>query len=68
MKNREYIQRRIPADLSQVEIREQWQITFWTLKLSTTQDRLSQALREVGPDLENVRAWLETTPTSRPKR
>jgi hypothetical protein len=42
------IQRRSPDDLSQVEIREQWQITYWTQELGTTQERLTRAIREGG--------------------
>lgn len=59
MKNRDYIQRRVPADLSRIDIREQWQITFWTLELRTTQERLTRAVREAGPEADRVRAWLE---------
>ena len=56
MKNRDYIQRRVPADLSRIDIREQWQITFWTLELRTTQERLTRAVREAGPEADRVRA------------
>ncbi|ORM63999.1 hypothetical protein PRCB_17730 [Pantoea rodasii] len=62
MKNRDYIQRRVPADLSKIDIRQQWQITFWTLELRTTQERLSRAIREAGPDTGKVREWLEKNP------
>lgn len=62
---KERFHRRIPEDLSRVEIREQWQITFWTLELHTTQDRLTQAVRQSGHQVENVRAWLEKNPAPR---
>ncbi|KGT85988.1 DUF3606 domain-containing protein [Pantoea sp. Al-1710] len=62
MKNRDYIQRRVPADLSRIDVREQWQITFWTLELRTTQERLTRAVREAGPEAVRVRAWLEKNP------
>ncbi|ADU72220.1 MAG: DUF3606 domain-containing protein [Pantoea sp.] len=65
MKHRDYIQRRVPEDLSRVDIREQWQITFWTLELHTTQERLTRAVREAGPDVERVRAWLKNNPPPR---
>lgn len=68
MKNRDYIQRRVPADLSRVDIREQWQITFWTLELCTTQERLTRAVREAGPEAGSVRAWLEKNPPPRTTR
>lgn len=59
------IQRRIPDDLSQVEIREQWQITYWTQELKTTQERLTRAIRERGPQADQVRDWLEQNPPPR---
>ena len=65
MKNRDYIQRRVPTDLSHIDIREQWQITFWTLELRTTQERLTRAMREAGPETDRVRAWLELNPPAR---
>ena len=59
------IQRRSPDDLSHVEIREQWQITYWTQELRTTQERLTRAIRESGARTEQVRDWLEQNPPSR---
>ncbi|MFV9671141.1 DUF3606 domain-containing protein [Pantoea sp. KXB25] len=59
------IQRRSPDDLSQVDIREQWQITYWTQGLGTTQERLTRAIRENGPQIEQVRAWLAQNPPRR---
>ncbi|WP_337013671.1 DUF3606 domain-containing protein [Pantoea sp. AS142] len=59
------IQRRSPDDLSHVEIREQWQITYWTQELRTTQERLTRAIRERGPLTEEVRDWLEQNPPPR---
>lgn len=59
------IQRRMPEDLSRVEIREQWQITYWTQELKTTQDRLTRAIRETGPQADHVRDWLEKNPPPR---
>ena len=59
------IQRRSPDDLSRVEIREQWQITYWTQELKTTQERLTRAIREQGSLTEQVRAWLEQNPPPR---
>ncbi|MGE9551312.1 DUF3606 domain-containing protein [Erwinia amylovora] len=66
MKNRDYIQRREPEDMARVEIREQWQITFWTLTLKTTQERLTRAVREAGHDTDLVRQWLEKNPPPKP--
>ncbi len=68
MKHRDYIQRRVPGDLTKVDIREQWQITFWALELHTTQERLTRAVREAGPDADQVRAWLEKNPPPRASR
>ncbi|OQP34774.1 MULTISPECIES: DUF3606 domain-containing protein [Pantoea] len=62
------IVRRVPADLSRIEISEQWQITFWMLTLHTTQDRLVRAVREAGPETESVRSWLDANPPARPPR
>lgn len=62
MKKLDYIQRRVPADLSRIDVREQWQITFWTLELRTTQERLPRAVRVAGPQTDRVRAWLEKNP------
>lgn len=59
------IQRRSPDDLSHVEIREQWQITYWTQELRTTQERLTRAIRESGARTEQVRDWLEQNPPPR---
>ncbi|GME46209.1 MULTISPECIES: DUF3606 domain-containing protein [unclassified Pantoea] len=59
------IQRRSPDDLSHVEIREQWQITYWTQELRTTQERLTRAIRESGTRTEQVRDWLEQNPPPR---
>ncbi|WP_315315964.1 DUF3606 domain-containing protein [Pantoea vagans] len=59
------IQRRSPDDLSHVEIREQWQITYWTQELKTTQERLTRAIRESGARTEQVRDWLEQNPPPR---
>ena len=59
------IVRRVPADLSCVEVNEQWQITFWMLTLHITQDRLIRAVKEAGPDVEKVRRWLNENPPSR---
>ena len=62
------IQRRIPPNLSRIELLEQWQITYWTLTLHTTQERLTRAVREVGSDTEDVRRWLkEHPPVRQPK-
>lgn len=63
MIKRDYIQRRVPNDLSKIDIREHWQITFWTLELRTTQERLTKAVREVGPDAADVREWLNKKST-----
>lgn len=62
------IVRRVPADLSRIEISEQWQITFWMLTLHTTQDRLVRAVREAGPETDKVRSWLDAHPPARPPR
>ncbi|MDH2069209.1 DUF3606 domain-containing protein [Pantoea sp. GD03673] len=59
------IQRRSPDDLSHVDIREQWQITYWTQELKTTQERLTRAIRERGARTEQVRNWLEENPPPR---
>jgi len=59
------IVRRVPADLSRIEISEQWQITFWMLTLHITQDRLVRAVREAGPETEKVRSWLAANPPAR---
>ncbi|MDF7630357.1 DUF3606 domain-containing protein [Erwiniaceae bacterium L1_55_4] len=56
------IQRRIPHDLTQVIINEHWQITYWTLTLQTTQERLTRAIREVGSNSESIRTWLRDHP------
>jgi hypothetical protein len=56
------IQRRIPHDLTQVIINEHWQITYWTLTLQTTQERLTRAIREVGSNTELIRTWLRDHP------
>ncbi|WP_353655847.1 DUF3606 domain-containing protein [Erwinia sp. S59] len=56
------IQRRIPHDLTQVIINEHWQITYWTLTLQTTQERLTRAIREVGSNTEQIRTWLRDHP------
>ncbi|MDI9275855.1 DUF3606 domain-containing protein [Pantoea sp. EABMAA-21] len=56
------IQRRIPHDLTQVIINEHWQITYWTLTLQTTQERLTRAIREVGSNRELIRTWLREHP------
>lgn len=68
MKHRDNIQRRVPGDLSRVDIREQWQITFWTQELCTTQERLVRAVREAGPEADRVREWLEKNPPPRASR
>jgi len=63
------IQRRSPDDLSRVELREQWQITYWTQELKTTQERLTRAVRERGPQADQVREWLaQNPPPRRPER
>jgi hypothetical protein len=49
MKSRDYIQRRVPADLSRIDVREQWQITFWTLELRTTQGASDPGCAGGGP-------------------
>jgi len=59
------IQRRSPDDLSHVEISEQWQITYWTQELKTTQERLTRAIREQGSLTQQVREWLEQNPPPR---
>lgn len=59
------VQRRTPADLTHIELREQWQITYWTLTLHATQDRLVRAVREAGPKTESVCQWLEKNPPLR---
>lgn len=56
------IQRRTPLDLTQVIINEHWQITYWTLTLQTTQERLTRAIREVGSNTELIRTWLREHP------
>ncbi|WP_051937287.1 DUF3606 domain-containing protein [Erwinia sp. 9145] len=62
---RHYFHRREPENTENVEIQEQWQITYWTQKLNVTQERLRQAIVNVGSNKAEVHRWLKTHPAMR---
>lgn len=60
-----YFKRREPTNRQIVEANEQWEISFWTHELNTTQDNLNRAIKEVGSDNGDIRKWLATARESR---
>ncbi len=60
-----YFKRREPTNRQIVEANEQWEISFWTHELNTTQDCLNRAIKEVGSDNGEIRKWLATARESR---
>jgi len=57
--------RREPENRELIYLDEQWQITYWTQELLTTQDRLNHAIRSAGNNTDAVREWLEKNPPPR---
>ncbi|WP_067706401.1 DUF3606 domain-containing protein [Erwinia sp. ErVv1] len=60
-----YFKRREPTNRQIVEANEQWEISFWTHELNTTQDSLNRAIKEVGSDNGEIRKWLATARENR---
>jgi hypothetical protein len=48
-----------PKDASKVNIHESWEVEYWTKHFGVTKDRLVEAVRAVGPIVEDVRRYLK---------
>ncbi|MFU9135880.1 DUF3606 domain-containing protein [Erwinia tasmaniensis] len=60
-----YFKRREPTNRQIVNANEQWEISFWTHELNTTQDTLHRAIKEVGSNNDDIRKWLAATRKNR---
>lgn len=49
---------RIPVDLSQVNLNDEWEVLFWCARFSVAPDKLRACVLEVGPRTQDVEARL----------
>jgi hypothetical protein len=49
-----------PADSSRINIREPWEVAYWTKTLGCSESKLKQAVAAVGVMAKDVREWLRT--------
>jgi hypothetical protein len=56
---------RVPADLAAINLREEWEITYWCSNLGCTEAELRAAMEECGSIItDEIRAFLEHQTTS----
>jgi hypothetical protein len=52
---------RVPADRAAVNLREQWEVTYWCQKFGRTQLELELAIKETGSVIvDDIEAYFET--------
>lgn len=56
--------KRGPQDRSRINVNEPWELRYWSEKLGVTADQLTEAVRQVGPNVEAVEQHLARQHTS----
>lgn len=52
------LNRRQPEDPLRINLREPWEVRYWTDRLGVSEAKLKQAVAAVGVMVSNVREWL----------
>ena len=52
------LSKRAPTDPSQINVYEEWELTYWTRLLGATESELREAIAAVGPKTDAVRTHL----------
>ncbi len=47
-----------PQDRSRINVREEWELRYWTQELGVSKERLEELVKEVGPSVAAVRQRL----------
>lgn len=47
-----------PADMTKVNISQEWEVDFWCKKFGITKDKLKQAVAAAGPMVKDIVKWL----------
>lgn len=47
-----------PLDAKKINVNEPWELDYWTKTLNVSADRLRQAVRAVGPMVDDVKRHL----------
>lgn len=55
----DYLNRRQPEDPLRINVRESWEVSYWTARLGVSEAKLKQAVAEVGVMVSDVRKWLD---------
>ncbi len=50
--------KRGPQDRSRVNVNEPWEVAWWTKQFGVTERQLRDAVRAVGPMVNNVKRYL----------
>jgi hypothetical protein len=50
--------KRCPADLTRIDLRQPWEVDYWTRRLEVVPERLREAVRVVGSSAIAVQASL----------
>jgi uncharacterized protein DUF3606 len=50
---------RLPRDLSQVGLTDEWEVRYWCTRFSVGADELRACVMEVGPHVDNVERRLK---------
>ncbi|MFJ1300029.1 DUF3606 domain-containing protein [Pseudomonadota bacterium AL_CKDN230030165-1A_HGKHYDSX7] len=53
------LQNRGPQDRSRINVREQWEVDYWTKELGVSTDALRDAVTQAGTSVEKVKAYLQ---------
>ena len=57
--------KRNPQDSSRINVNERWELDYWSKKFSVTHDELKDAVKAVGPMVDDVRQQLGKAVTTR---
>lgn len=49
---------RKPSDLTQIHLKEGWEVCYWTTQIDASEEELAQAIRHVGPAVDAVRGYF----------
>ena len=52
------LKRRQPEDPKKINIKQQWEIDYWTKELGVSESKLKRAVEAVGVMVVNVKKWL----------
>lgn len=47
-----------PRDRARVNVGEDYEVRYWTKELNCSETKLRQAVKEAGPMVTDVKAWL----------